>query len=111
VDFGIPIITTKNALETADLLNIMARREQREDKKEVAVRGEKTSMSLREKQQFIVEGLPNVSAVLAKRLLGRFSSIKNIVNASEEDLREVDGIGGNIASEILEILSSLYLEE
>lgn len=111
VDFGIPIITTKNALETADLLNIMARREQREDKKEVAVRGEKTSMSLREKQQFIVEGLPNVSAVLAKRLLGRFSSIKNIVNASEEELREVDGIGENIASEILEILNSLYLEE
>jgi len=111
VDFGIPIITTKNALETADLLNIMARREQREDKKEVAVRGEKTSMSLREKQQFIVEGLPNVSAVLAKRLLGRFSSIKNIVNTSEEELREVDGIGGNIASEILEILGSLYLEE
>lgn len=111
VDFGIPIITTKNALETADLLNIMARREQREDKKEVAVRGEKTSMSLREKQQFIVEGLPNVSAVLAKRLLGRFGSIKNIINASEEELREVDGIGENIASEILKILNSLYLEE
>jgi Fanconi anemia group M protein len=111
VDFGIPMITTKNALETADLLHIMARREQREDKKEVAVRGEKTSMSLREKQQFIVEGMPNVSAVIAKRLLGRFGSIKNIVNASEEELREVDGIGENIASEILGILNSLYLEE
>lgn len=68
VDFGIPILTTKDAMETADLLNVMAKREQREDKKEVAVRGEKTRMSIRERQQFIVEGLPNVSAVLAKRL-------------------------------------------
>jgi Fanconi anemia group M protein len=67
-------------------------------------------MSLREKQQFIVEGLPNVSAVLAKRLLDRFGSIKDIVNASEEELREVAGIGKGIASEIIEILNAKYIE-
>ena len=110
VDFGVPIITTKNPMETADLLYIMAKREQREEKRPIAVRGEKTPMSLREKQQFIVEGLPNVSAVLAKRLLERFGSIKDIVNASEEELREVAGIGKGIASEILEILSAKYIE-
>ena len=111
VDFGVPIITTKNPLETADLLYVMANREQREDKKEVAVRGEKTPMSLREKQQFIVEGLPNVSAVLAKRLLDHFGSVKDIVNASERELQEVAGIGKNIASDIFKILNTRYLEE
>lgn len=110
VDFGVPIITTKNPMETADLLYIMAKREQRDEKRPIAVRGEKTPMSLREKQQFIVEGLPNVSAVLAKRLLERFGSIKDIVNASEEELREVAGIGKGIASEIAEILNAKYLE-
>lgn len=110
VDFGVPIITTKNPLETADLLYIMAKREQRDEKRPIAVRGEKTPMSLREKQQFIVEGLPNVSAVLAKRLLERFGSIKDIVNASEEELKEVTGIGKGIASEILEILNAKYIE-
>lgn len=111
VDFGIPIITTKDALETADFLHVMARREQREDKKAVAVRGEKTSMSLRERQQFVVEGLPNVSAVIAKRLLDRFGSVRDIVNASDEELQEVDGVGKNIATEILELLNARYLEE
>lgn len=111
VDFGIPILTTKDALETANLLYVMARREQREDKKAVAVRGEKISMSLREQQQFVVEGLPNVSAVLARRLLDRFGSIRDIVNASDEELQEVDGVGKNIASEILELLSARYLEK
>ncbi|MCX6667401.1 MAG: DEAD/DEAH box helicase [Euryarchaeota archaeon] len=110
VDFGVPIITTKNPMETADLLYIMAKREQRDEKRPIAVRGEKTPMSLREKQQFIVEGLPNVSAVLAKRLLERFGSIKDIVNASDEELQEVAGIGKGIASEIAEILNAKYLE-
>ena len=36
VDFGIPILSTKDARETADLLNVIAKREQREDKKEGA---------------------------------------------------------------------------
>jgi ATP-dependent 26S proteasome regulatory subunit len=46
-------------------------------------------MSLRERQQFIIEGLPNVSAVIAKRLLTYFGSIKDIANATEEELQEV----------------------
>ena len=68
-------------------------------------------MSTMERQQFIVEGLPNVSSVLAKRLLAHFGSIKDIVNATEEELREVEGVGKNIASSIIEILTSRYLEK
>ena len=72
LDCFFPILTTKDAFETADLLNVIAKREQRDDKKDVAVRGDKTQMSIRERQQFIIEGLPNVSAVIAKRLLTHF---------------------------------------
>jgi len=78
VDYGIPILTTKDAL------TVIAKREQREDKKPVGIRGEKTMMSLVERQQFLVEGLPNVSAVIAKRLLSYFGSIRDIANATEE---------------------------
>jgi Fanconi anemia group M protein len=111
IDFGVPIIPTKNASETADLLYVMAKREQREDKKIVAVRGEKTSMSLNERQQFVLEGLPNISSVLAKRLLNHFSNIRSIVNASEEELTKVNGIGKNISNEIFKLLNANYIEE
>ena len=111
VDFGIPVITTKNAIDTADLLLVMANREQRDGKKDIALRGEKTSMSNRERQQFVIEGFPNVSAVIAKRLLDHFTSIKDIVNASEEELQDVSGVGKNIASDIYHLLNSKYLEE
>jgi Fanconi anemia group M protein len=68
-------------------------------------------MSLKERQQFLVESLPNVSAVIAQRLLNHFGSIRDIANASEEELREVDGIGKNIASEITKLLNANYLED
>ena len=108
VDFGIPIINTSSPQETADLLFIMANREQKQGKRAVAIRGEKWSMSTNEQQQFIIEGLPNVSAVLAKRLLQSFGNVKAIFNASEEDLCEVPGIGKNIAKEIIKLLNSEY---
>jgi Fanconi anemia group M protein len=111
VDFGIPIITTHNPKETADLLFIMANREQKQGNKAIAIRGEKWSMSTPEQQQFIIEGLPNISAVLAKRLLQNFGSVKAIVNATEEDLCEVHGIGKNIASDIVKLLNSDYIKD
>lgn len=111
VDYGISIMSTKNAMETADLLGVIAKREQKENKRIAAVRGEKHQMSLQERQQFLIEGLPNVSAVIAKRLLNHFGSIRAIINASEKELQEVDGVGKTIASEIVKLLNSNYLED
>ncbi len=82
VDFGTPIITTHTPQETADFLAIMAHREQKEGDRAIAIRGEKPAHSIPEQQQFLVEGLPNVSAVLAQRLLQHFGSIKSLANAS-----------------------------
>jgi ERCC4-related helicase/ERCC4-type nuclease len=111
VDYGVSVLTTKDPNETANLLHIIAKREQREEKKPVIVRGEKTQMSLSERQQFIIEGLPNVSAVIAKRLLSFFGSIKDIANATEEELLQVKGIGKGIASDIIKTLNSNYFEK
>ncbi len=111
VDFGIPIIMTQSAQETADFLAVMAQREQKEGDRAVAIRGEKTARTISEQQQFLVEGLPNVSAVLAQRLLQHFGSIKALANATEEDLCKITGIGKNIAADILKILNAEYLKE
>jgi Fanconi anemia group M protein len=111
VDFGIPIITTQTAQETADFLAVMAQREQKEGDRAVAIRGEKTARTVSEQQQFLVEGLPNISAVLAQRLLQHFGSVKALANATEEELCKISGIGKNIAGDILKILNAEYLKE
>lgn len=111
VDFGIPILSTVDASETADLLFVMAKREQRQEKKSVALRGNKPSFSASERQQFIVEGLPNVSSIMAKRLLSHFGSIRSLVNATEQELQEVKGIGNQTAKMIYSIINEEYKTE
>ncbi|MEM4258278.1 MAG: DEAD/DEAH box helicase [Candidatus Thermoplasmatota archaeon] len=111
IDFGIPILMTKTPQETADVLYIMACREQKDGKKPVVVRGDKWIMPVAEQQQYIVEGFPHISTVLAQRLLQQFGTIRAIANATEEELCEVPGIGKNIASEIVKILNTEYLKK
>ena len=108
VNFKISIIPTQNEEDTANLLYIIAKREQEDEERTVALRGEKKVMSMPEKQQFIVESLPNVSAVLARRLLEHFGSVQNVVNAGEFELKQVEGIGAVKAREIRQVVKSQY---
>jgi len=110
VDYKIPILFSKDQKETADLILAIAKRKQREGKKDVPIRGGKKPMTLSERQQYIVEGLPNVSTVLAKRLLNHFRTIRNIANADEAELFSVEGIGRSIAREIFEVFNKPYEE-
>ncbi len=108
IDLGVSVITTRDDAETAALLYGIAKREQFETGKEVALRGEKGKMSVKERQQFIVEGLPSVSGTLAKRLLEEFGSAKAVFGATVEDLCKVEGIGKKTAEQIIEALSAEY---
>lgn len=108
VDMGIPILPTRNERETALILFAIARREQLDESREVAVRGEPKGLTLPEHQRFVVEGLPGVSAVLAKRLLEHFGTVERVMCASEEELKQVHGIGREKAKAIRKILASTY---
>jgi len=110
-DYEIPVIRTRDAEETASLLYAIAVREQFRKKKEISLRGKKPMMSLRERQQFIIEGLPNVSATLAKRLLDYFGSVKNIMNASLAELKRVEGIGEKKAKAIKEVIEAKWKKD
>lgn len=111
VDLGIHILTTQTPLETADLLFILAKREQRLEHKPVVLRGEKPSLQLFEQQRFIIEGLPHISAVMALRLLNHFKSIRAIALATPEELQEVPGIGKGIAFDIHRVFHEEFRED
>jgi len=111
VNFGVPVIFTRDADDTASFLHILAKREQDATDKEIALRGSKRAMSTAEQQRFIVESLPNVSAVLAKRLLKHFGTVQKIFDAGSMQLQEVDGIGSKKAQEIKRVIRAKYEEE
>jgi Fanconi anemia group M protein len=110
IDWGIPILFTKNKEETAELLYIVARREQIEKKKEVSVRKNCKPSTITDMQQFFIEGLPQIGPEIAKALLKYFGTPKNIINASVEELMKVEGIGEKKAKLIREILDTIYKE-
>jgi Fanconi anemia group M protein len=111
LDWGVPILFAQDAKETANYIYLIARREQEEKKKEVALRGEKKALTLAERQRLIVEGLPNVSATLAKRLLRHFGSVERVFTAKESELMEVEGIGELKAREIRKVITAPYVED
>ncbi len=108
IDMKIPIVHTKDYRDTAELLITIAKREQGEKGNDFSIRGEKKPLSEKELKEFIIAGLPGVGTQLAKNLLEEFKNVKNIVNASNEDLQKVEKIGKKKAEEIRKILDEKY---
>ena len=107
-DFGVPVLRTRDAHETAALLYGMARREQKEAGRPVALRGDKRASDPDDELRVVLEGVPGVSAVLAERLLRRFRTLSAVAAADEAELREVEGIGEVLARRIAEIFRRTY---
>jgi len=108
VDMAIPILWTKDMADTAGVIYWIARREQLQEKREINLRNKKTPETTEEKQEYLVASLPDISRVRSKALLKHFKSPKNVFNATEEELRKVNGIGKGIAEKIKRILDSEY---
>lgn len=109
LDFGISIIPTRNAQDTAAVIKRIAIREQSGEKTPIQIRTDKKPVNLWEQQLFIIESLPNIGPVNAKNLLEHFGTVANIINASESQLQEVEGIGKKTAANIRKVVDSKYL--
>ncbi|MBI5061608.1 MAG: hypothetical protein HZB67_04830 [Candidatus Aenigmarchaeota archaeon] len=108
VDYAIPIICTKSPLETAEQLFAIAKREQLDERKPIALRGKRKLLSPNQEQEFLIAGLPNISTVTAKKLLKHFGSPEKVFTAPESELMKVEGIGEKTAEQIRKILIRKY---
>ncbi|MCK4718260.1 MAG: hypothetical protein KAT70_06280 [Thermoplasmata archaeon] len=109
-DFRIPVFSTENSAETAEFIHALARRKERGRRTNAPARrhGKPGPSNTREAQLFIVEGLPGVSAVAARRLLGHFGTVMGVLTASEKELMGVQGIGKKTAANIVLVSRSEY---
>jgi Fanconi anemia group M protein len=97
----IPIIFTKNYEDTARFISVMAKRKD----KEIPLNVRKKALNKKEQMQFIIESFPGIGPKTSRVLLKKFKTIKNIINASEEDLKKVLG---KKAETIARIIDSKY---
>jgi len=108
VDHQVPILWAESPLETAKYVAQIARREQIEYERSVQIRGGRRPEVLRDRQEYIVAGLPNVGTKLARALLKEFGSVEKVFRASEERLKKVEKVGEKKARGIRKVIGSSY---
>lgn len=104
-EFRMSILSTLSAEETVEVLSSLRRQE---EARGAARRAGQATLDTASRQLFLVQGLPNVSATLAQRLLGRFGSVKAIAEATPEQLMEVEGVGRVIAEGIHTVMQKRF---
>jgi Fanconi anemia group M protein len=108
LDYGIPVIMTRHEQETARMIFWLAKKEQMVSKRMVGIKGKKKPKETKDLQERVVSGLPGISAVLSKRILEKFKTIKEFANADENKISEIKGVGKNLAKKLHKIINEEY---
>ena len=96
--YKIPLIFTKNYKDTAQFISVLSKKKS----KEIPLNARKKSFNKKEQKQYILEGFPGIGPKISKKLLKKFKTIKEITNASKEDLQEVIGKKAGILRKIID---------
>jgi Fanconi anemia group M protein len=108
IDFGVPILMSKDATDTALMIAAIARREQQDHGREVAMHGTRSAMMLPQQQEYVVSAMPEIGPVVAKNLLKHFGTVAAVMSASREELMEVELVGPKTADRIREVVGGAY---
>jgi len=104
VFFNIPVLRALDAEELVRLIAYTVTQEGRFQKNAILRHGYRPKRR-KARQLFLLQGLPGIGRDRAVKLLETFGSIEDVVNADEDELADVDGIGKMTAKKIREILS------
>jgi len=108
VDFDMSILHTDDEGDTADMLAVLAKREQTTRDRPVSAHGEKGAKTLDEQQEYVVSAIAEVGPVTARALLAHFGTVEAVMTAREDDLHEVEGVGEVTADRVREVVGSDY---
>jgi ERCC4-type nuclease len=100
VSYKIPVLMTEDEEETAKMIYWLARKDQIGNGRKTGIRGKKKPKTNNELIESVVCSFPGISVVLCERVLKHFGSVKDFINATEEELIKVDGIGKVLAKRI-----------
>lgn len=105
LDFKIPVLNTPDKESTISWLVVKAKSLGETSKKRIyRLRVEKKPLSIEDKILYVAESFSG--PILARRLLEKFRTLRNIANASIIELMSVEGIGEARAREIYMIFNT-----
>ena len=89
-------------------LEMLAKREQTENKREINPHGKKSVSTLADQQVYLISSISDIGPKAARSLLLHFGSVEAIMKADTEELRKVKSIGPKTAARIREVIGSPY---
>jgi len=103
--WGVPVLYSPNKVATVAWMIAKAKSMVEGERRQYPLRFEKKPKEMADVARFVLEGVPGVSAVLAKRLLAELGSLRAVANASMEELMAVEGVGREKARKIWEVFN------
>jgi ERCC4-type nuclease len=101
----IPVMFSRSKEDTRDIMFMIGKQDEAY-LDVVPLRGGYRPKRLKSKQLYLLQGLPQVGPMLAKRLMEHFKSVSRVMSASIEELMQVEGIGNSVAAKIRGVLDS-----
>ena len=105
LDWEMPVVFSESAEDSALLLWLMQEKHG-PFRNAVSIRPGRKPKRFRNRQLYLLQGLPSVGPKAALRLLEHFGSVERVVNASSDLLIKVPGIGQKTADKIREAVTA-----
>lgn len=86
-NYQTPIIQTSDYEDTAKYLITLAKQQLKPQT--IISLHSKIPKTIKEQKQYVLESFPNIGPAKAKKLLKKFKTIKNTINATEEELDDI----------------------
>ena len=107
IDMGVSLLFTRDEQDTAQMLFVLAKREDSE-RGVRKVHPHKSHRSVREEQEYIISAFPEIGMKNARLLLSHFGSVQAITNAELKEITAVRGIGEKTAQKIYALCRQSY---
>ena len=103
----IPTLYTLNQAETAQVIFMIAEKEQNCMRKPFNLHGKRSRLQQNKIREYVVSSIPGIGPVVAGNLLGHFGSVEKIMTAKREELMKVDRVGSGIADKIRKLAADM----
>ena len=104
----IPTLYTLNEVDTAQIITMIAAKEQENKNRPFNLHKKRSHLSQSEAKKYIVSSLPGIGLVVAGNLLSYFGCVEKIMTAPREELMRVEHVGASMADRIRELVGGRY---
>jgi ERCC4-type nuclease len=104
----IPTLYTLNEAETAQVICMIAEKEQSDKSMRFNFHGKRNRLSQSETKEYVVSSIPGIGTVVAGNLLRYFGCVENVLTAPVHELMKVDRVGRRIANRIRKLAGERY---